>query len=148
MSENIKQNIESELLPDRRVVTRNLMMLNWDMIHLLNNESIGGNAGAVEINGKKYSCGGANGYANPETGQIIVFDNIQNIRDRKIVEENIAFTLRVAMDWKAGNFIKIVNFYVEDYNKMRLSDKAKLAIETAIAEWNLTHQYLIPSNQE
>ena len=144
----MKESIESESLPDKKIVAHNLGMLNVDMINLLMSESIGGNAGAVEINGKRYRCGGANGYANPETGEIVVFDNIQNIRDRRIVEENIDFVLRVAIDWKIGRFIKIVDFHVRDHNTRQLADKGKLVIETAIKEWNSTHQHLIPSNPE
>jgi len=147
MSDNIKTN-ELELFLDETVINRNLEMLNQDMINLLNTESIGGNAGTVDIGGKKYSCGGANGYANPETGEIIVFDNIQDIRNKKIIEENVDFTLRVAMDWQTGQFIKIVNFMVTTYNKNKLSDKAKLTIEAAINRWNIQHQYLIQPRQK
>ena len=144
MLENIKPN-KSESLPNEAVVAHNLEMLNRDMINLLNVESIGGNAGTADIDGKKYSCGTANGYANPQTGQIIVFDNIQDIRDKKIIEENAGFTLRVAINWQAGKFVKIVDFFTERYGKIKLSDQATLAIEIAINRWNAEQKRLIPS---
>lgn len=139
---------EIEINPDQAIIDHNLQMLNKDMVNFLSTESIGGNAGSIEINGKKYNCGAANGYADPETGKIIVFDNIQNIRDRKIVEDNIDFTLLVAMDWQIGEFVKIVNFFIGRYNKRTLSDRGRLAIEAAINKWNIEHNHLIPPRQK
>ncbi|OGN08706.1 MAG: hypothetical protein A3J46_06560 [Candidatus Yanofskybacteria bacterium RIFCSPHIGHO2_02_FULL_41_11] len=128
--------------PDKVVVGHNLGMLTKDMVDLLNTESIGGNAGEAEINGKKYRCGAANGFANPETGEIVVFGNIQNI-PKDIVIENVEFTLRVAMDWQTGKFIKIVQFWNPSYEKKKFSENGKLAIESAINEWNNAQESLI-----
>ena len=132
----------AETGPDRVGVSHNLGMLTKDMIDLLNTESIGGNAGEAEINGKKYKCGAANGFANPETGKIVMFGNIQNI-PKDIVSENVEFTLRVAMDWQTGKFVKIVQFWNPGHEKKKFSENGKLAIESAVSEWNKENENLI-----
>ena len=131
--------------PDKVVVSHNIEMLTKDMVDLLNTESIGGNAGTAEINGKKYRCGAANGFANPETGEIVMFGNIQNI-PKDLAVQNIEFTLRVAMNWQTGKFIKIVQFWNPSHEQKRFSGNGRLAIESAIDEWNKEHENLIQQN--
>ncbi|KKT82553.1 MAG: hypothetical protein A3B99_00720 [Candidatus Yanofskybacteria bacterium RIFCSPHIGHO2_02_FULL_44_12b] len=114
------------------VVAWNLEKLRKDMVDLLMTESIGGNAGAVDVDGKKYSCGGANGYANSETGEIIVFGNIQDIQDKKILENSSSFTLRVALDRQRG-FFKITEIL---FGSDHISGAGRLAIEEAVKRWN------------
>ncbi len=99
LHQDIKKMYDSKVESrDREIVTHNIEMLNKDMLDLLGGESIGGNAGDVEIDGKFYSCAGANGYADKKTGKIIVFGNIQDIKDKNIIENNLDFTLRVAVN--------------------------------------------------
>ena len=124
--------IESEgSAPETTVVEHNVRMLNRDMLDLIWLESIGGNAGTVEIAGKTYPCGGANGFANRETGKIVIFNNVQDVPE-EIVENNAEFTLRVAVDLEGNKLIKIVDFFDSD----NFSAKGKLAIEAAINKWN------------
>ncbi len=127
-----KMKIEFEdLVPETAIVEHNVGMLNRDMQDLLSLESIGGNAGTVEIAGKTYPCGAANGYANRETGEIVIFNNVQDVPE-EIVESNAEFTLRVALDFAGGKFIKIVDFFGSN----NFSVKGRLAIEAAISKWN------------
>lgn len=122
-------------------VLHNLDMLQHAMTKLLLVESMGGNAGAVTIDGIKYACAAANGYANPETGEIVVFGNSQNIDD-DIIKNNMEFTLRVAVDIKrlqgarpSGSsepFFNIVNFLGKEY----FVPSARRSIESAIERYN------------
>ena len=59
-------------------------------------ESLGGNAGIVEIDGHAYSCVGVNGHAYRQTGHISAFGNIQDV-DPEIVQRDGHFTLKVAV---------------------------------------------------
>ena len=137
---NQKEKLNKDDQGQETVVTEhNSQMLNHDMLRLLEAESIGGNAGSIEIDGKKYSCAAANGFANPDTGEIIMFGNIQDI-PRDIVKNNIGFTLRVAMDWQKGGFFKIVHFFVSSHDKKEFSTEGKLVIESAINKWNGEHE--------
>lgn len=115
------------------ITAKNISMLNRDMKSLLLRESFGGNAGSIEINGERYSCAGANGYADPDTGEIIIFANIQNISDRSIIDNKTSFSLRVAID-SNGKFFKIVDF-VEISDK-RLSPKGMITLNNCIDNWN------------
>jgi len=127
------------------VIEHNLTMMDEDMQKLLNTESIGGNAGVVEIDGKKHSAAGANGYEKPENGEIMMFGNFQDIKDRSITEDNAKFTLRVAMDRperiKTKNFrgfFKIVDVYLEK-NMNPLSPEGEENLRESIKRWNKTH---------
>ncbi len=112
---------------DRGVVEHNLKMLKEDMWELLKEESMGGNAGSIEVNGKRYPCAAANGYANSKTGEIIIFGNIQDI-DQKIVKSNSHITLRIEMFES-----KIIDFF----GKEKISEEGRVNIEKAIEEYNL-----------
>lgn len=83
-----------ELKFDQKIVKHNLKMLFDDMEKLLLEESIGGNAGSIEIDGKKYPCAVANGYVSQTTGEIVVFGNIQDIKNPEILKNNLGITLR------------------------------------------------------
>ncbi len=124
--ENLKRDYEQN---SKEIVQHNLKMLEKDILELLRRESMGGNAGAVEIDGKKYSCAAANGYANQETGKIAAFGNIQDI-DEEVLKNNLKFTLRVAFG--QNRFFKIVNFHRNE----RLGQEALINIEKAIEEYN------------
>lgn len=120
---------------DTKILEHNLKMLNKEMLAFINQESFGGNAGSVEIDGKRYPCAGANGYADPRTGEIKIFGNIQNI-PKDIARENVAFSLRVAMDFKNGEFMKIIGFFGAE----NFSPQGKNVIESAINQWNEEHK--------
>ncbi len=116
---------------DERITEKNFKMLQDEMGDLLFGESIGGNAGMATIEGKKYSCGAANGYANPRTGKIVMFGNIQDL-DPALMKGNVEFTLRVAFG-KPGFFkMKIVDFF----HKSRFSERGLENINKAIKKYN------------
>ncbi len=126
---SIKNNFESE---DQSIVEHNLRMMDTDMQLLLMGESIGGNASAFEIEGKYYSCGGANGYADPEIGSIVKFGNFQNLK-KEITLNNSEFTLRVAFDLRRPRgFFKIVSFSVS----RAISPRGKKNIELSVEQYN------------
>ncbi len=129
-------NIESgELIPNKEIIEHNLKMLNNEMLAFINKESFGGNAGSALMDGKRYPCAGANGYANLETGEIVIFGNIQNI-PKDLIKKNVAFSFRVAMDLRNGEFMKIIGFFGSE----NFSSQGKNAIESAIKEWNEEHK--------
>lgn len=130
-----KNNLNIEpAFSESRVIEHNLKMLDLDMARCLMEESFGGNAGNLDLEGTKYSCGAANGYANYETGEIVVFDNPQNL-DKEIVQNNVPFILRVALS-RNFKLFKIVNFIGAE----NFSTNGRLAIEVAINRWNDAHQ--------
>lgn len=128
-----RESEEEKLEYDPKIVAHNLNMLNKDMVKLLLIESIGGNADSVEIEGKRYLCGGANGYANKNNGEIIIFGNIQDVgKNTKDNTDNSDFTLRVALDSKSAGFFKIVDFFESE----NFTKEGKQNIEIAIKQYN------------
>jgi len=115
----------------------NYNMMNGEMRKLLLGESIGGNAGRVEINGEKYSCAGANCYIDPETGEIIAFGNFQDVSP-DILDRSVEVTFRVAVDFRGefsrfhGGFFKIV----ETYGLQGLNPVARRMVEESVEEYN------------
>lgn len=96
--EHILQNIPEGA--DRRVLLHNLALMygsGSSMQNLLNEESIGGNGGRERIGSVWYSCGGANGYYDVESGQVTAFGNVQDLPP-SLVDRHSEFTMRVAQD--------------------------------------------------
>ena len=58
---------------DESILSHNLVEMRSSMMHLVTNESIGGNAGKIEIGGRAFSCAAARGFADAKTGKIIAF---------------------------------------------------------------------------
>src|SRR3989338_5608370 len=85
----------SPLEANADIVAHNLQMMEEDMQILAGNESMGGNAGSLIIEGKPCSCSGLNGYADRETGRILAFGNPQNI-PQEIKNKSVGFTFREA----------------------------------------------------
>src|SRR3990172_6527278 len=56
---------------DERIISHNFDEMRSSMMRLLTVESIGGNAGFVEIGGRKLPCAAARGFADGETGEIL-----------------------------------------------------------------------------
>lgn len=147
MEQTPKQNEMSGAELEREVVIEhNLTMMSEDMQRLLGTESIGGNGGNIEIEGKMHSASGANGYARPGNGEIVLFENIQYIKDKSIVEDNAKFILRVAMDrperMKTDNFrgfFKIVGLRLEK-SKNQLSPEGEANLRESIKRWNEARQ--------
>ena len=128
--------------PRRRVAPResvaghNLSEMNSSMMQLLKTESVGGNAGRVKFGARYYSCAAANGYADPQSGRIVAFGNLQDI-SANIQEPNAKFTLRVACG--ARGFFRIVELVTEDRGRT-LSPAARKALEASVRTWNTARQ--------
>ncbi len=142
-------NIETQVSPAteleraKAVHDHNLGMLNVEMYKILEGESYGGNAGTIEIDGVRYVCAAANGYANAETGKIALFGNIQNV-DASIRRDNVPFGLRLAKGnikytadglsvespWNRTN--QIISIYDGD----RLSPQGMEGLQAAVHAYN------------
>jgi hypothetical protein len=122
------------------IVEHNLNLMRTGMRELLRYESIGGNAGFVKIDGKNYSCAGANGFADRDSGSIAEFNNIQNASQEALRKKNGGFIFRVAFDTNFGFFKILGVFYGEGKNdlgsKGQFSSKAKMNISRAVERWN------------
>ena len=117
---------------DERIISHNLDEMRSDMMRLLTVESIGGNAGFVEIGGRKLPCAAARGFADGETGEIITFGNYQNI-PKKIRDTYAEFIFRIAVDLRRRNpFYKIV----ESSLGAPLTSKAKKLLQESVERWN------------
>jgi hypothetical protein len=124
---------------DEIVVQKNLKKMNGEMMELLMSESIGGNAGTVEVDGKEYVCAAANGYADRETGEIYIFENYQNIPEN-IKDKQQHFLFRVAI---VGKYLESVNTnndrprIIDFIEKERFSERGRLSIQEAIDRFNV-----------
>lgn len=99
------QNEELEI----QVPQENLRIMNSLMQDTLYRESVGGNAGSVQIEGVAYSCAAANFYINKETGKIVIFGNFQSIPERiRDDEQYLPMVFKIAVDPKTLGFFKIV----------------------------------------
>lgn len=124
---------------DERIVEKNLEKLNTEMMQLLMNESIGGNAGTMAIDGEEYVCGAANGYADRESGEIYIFENYQNV-PVELRDNGQHFTLIAAVVGKHLEKVndnndkpRIVNFIEKD----KFSERAQLSLQEAIDRFNV-----------
>lgn len=115
---------------DASIQAQNLQIMSTEMLVLLSSESIGGNAGHEEVEGRRLPCAAANGYADPQTGKIVSFGNFQDI-PKDILKGNQEFTLRVALDIRKGHS-RIINFFGAE----KFSKKGRKNIETAIERYN------------
>lgn len=119
---------------NKETVSHNLKMMEEQMSDLALEESMGGNAGGVNINGENFSCRGLNGYADKETGRILVFGNIQDI-SKEILKAGTSFTFREAVSLRVnsnGQEKKIVDFLGSN----QFSEKGRRNIEAAIGIYN------------
>lgn len=117
---------------DERIIAHNLDQMRSPMMRLLTVESIGGNAGFVEINGRKIPCAAARGFADGQTGKIIDFGNFQNI-PKKIRNTYPEFIFRIAVDLRRRNpFYRIV----ESSFDASFTSKAKKLLQESVERWN------------
>lgn len=119
---------------DEHIVAENFAKMNTEMRKVLRSESIGGNAGSIQIEGKAYGCAGANAYVNPVSGRIEVFGNIQDIPSeltagKALLNMRVAFSMEVPTH---GGFFRIVEVFGLD----KLGAQARKAIEASIDEYN------------
>lgn len=141
---NIETVAETTPREEHEIIDLNLNMMNSDMLDLLFNESIGGNAGNYEIDGKKYFCGGANARFNRITGEIVVFGNIQDSKVQEAIRadvnnELLGMTLRVAI---GPGPRKIVDVMIKDFDEITGEDnpsieaKAKEILDKSVEAFN------------
>ena len=120
--------------PGASALSHNFLAMNSPMMKLLKTESVGGNAGRVKLDGKYYSCAAANGYADPQSGRIVAFGNVQDVSPN-IQKKNAKFTLRVACG--ARGFFRIVQLVTEDRGGGRtLSPGAREVLDQSVRTWN------------
>ena len=117
---------------DERIISHNLGEMRSSMMRLLTVESIGGNAGFVEIGGRKLPCAAARGYADGETGEIMAFGNYQDL-SKKIRNAYAEFIFRIAVDLRRRNpFYRIV----ETSAGAPFTSKAKRMLQESVERWN------------
>ena len=123
---------------DDAVVASNLAEMDGPMMRLLETESIGGNAGRVKLGGTYYACAAANGYSDPQSGQIVQFGNSQNV-SQDILDTCAAFTVRVA--YRPTMFFKIVHLVTDDRAGSRaLTPVARRALAESVRRWNASRE--------
>jgi hypothetical protein len=119
-------------------VLHNLSQMNGSMMRLLRNESLGGNAGRVNLGGRYYSCAAAHGYADPLSGRIVAFGNVQDIPLQKR-EGNAEFIMKAAFG--GLRFFRIVQFLANGGGASpELSPGARDVLEESVQQWNDTSQ--------
>ena len=117
---------------DESILEHNLDEMRSSMMRLLTVESIGGNAGIIDIGGKKYPCAAARGFADGQSGEIIAFGNYQNI-PRKIRNTYAEFIFRIAVDLQRRNpFFRIVEYSAG----ASFTSKAKKMLQESVERWN------------
>ena len=118
--------------PGERIISHNCDEMRSSMMRLLTVESIGGNAGFVEIGGRKLPCAAARGFADGETGEIITFGNYQNI-PKKIRNSYAEFIFRIAVDLRRRNpFYRIV----ESSAGPSFTSQARKVLQESVERWN------------
>lgn len=68
--------------------------MKTEMAELVLSESMGGNAGFIDVREKKYPCSGANGFFDPLSGEIKMFGNWQDVPE-EIKKNYFHFIFRV-----------------------------------------------------
>lgn len=138
MAGPIRDRSSGSSIADDPAVVHNLAQMNGPMIRLLKNESLGGNAGRANLGGRFYSCAAANGYADPLTGQIVVFGNVQDVPP-DVRAGNAAFTLKVAFG--GLRFFRIVELFTKNQpGGAPLSPDAREVLEESVQRWNHVSQ--------
>ena len=129
-------------IADDPAVMHNLVQMNGPMIRLLKNESLGGNAGRVNLGGRFYSCAAARGYADPGSGRIVAFGNIQDV-EPGVRAGNAEFAFKVAFG--GLRFFRIVQLFAKpDQGSTPLSPDAREVLEESVQKWNAASERGIP----
>lgn len=105
-----------------------------EMVLLLMEESIGGNAGHAG----QYPCIAANFFFNPFTGEIVYFGNWQHVPE-KIRENNAEGTFRLAIDWNKSWKLSVVDTYIRG----ACSDAARCCLEETVQQYNGRYGFVI-----
>lgn len=118
-----------ELLPElplsEGIIERNLHLMRTEMKTLLDDESIGGNAQSLVINGRKCPCAAVNGVIDTTNGAMKAFSNHRFSRDF----EEAGIVLRVAFD---GDASKIADWTYAS----PLQEETMRMVQECIDRWN------------
>ena len=116
------------------ILSHNLLQMRSSMTRVLMDESVGGNAGTIEMGGKLFSCAAARGFADAHSGKIMAFGNYQDVPEniRSVYPD---FVFRIAVGFGQGNpSLRII----ECYSDGSLSPQAKAMLEKTMERWNST----------
>lgn len=119
---------------EEAILSQNLVQMRSSMVHLLMDESVGGNAGTIVMGGKPFSCAAARGFADAHSGKIIAFGNYQDVPEniRSVYPE---FVFRIAIGFGHGSPLLRI---IECSSGGSFSTKAKAMLEKTIERWNCT----------
>jgi hypothetical protein len=117
-----------------KVITlKNLGKLEKDMKSLLVDESFGGNAGNVEIAGKRFSCAAANGYVVREAGEVVLFTNDQ-MPEIELPEELKKHLADISFRYILG-----LDEIEKVFGLERIFEPARKMVEDAVKIYNKKH---------
>jgi hypothetical protein len=111
------------------ILAHNLGEMNASMTRLLNVESWGGNAGHVVVDGRQYSCAVARGYADPQSGKILIFGNPQDVPEN-LRHDSAEFLFRAAAGLMLGTHL------VECSAGEPFTAAARAVLEESMRRWN------------
>jgi len=116
------------------ILSHNLLQMRSSMMRVLMDESVGGNAGTIEMGGKPFSCAAARGFADAHSGKIIAFGNYQDVPEniRSLYPE---FVFRIVVGFGQGNPLSRI---IECFSAGSFSSKAKAMLEKTMERWNST----------
>lgn len=119
-------------------VSDNVAFMNDQMIKQNRSESIGGNAGAVELDGVLYPTMGANGYVDPATGRLTAFGSPQSLTREQRTGTPICFRIAADIRVKGKGFFRITGY---DTGRVfgdtpPLTKRATRIIEESVRLWN------------
>jgi len=105
------------------------------MPSLLMQESMGGNAGKLEANGKRYPCSATNFAFDQNTGEIKCFDNPQNWpMEYRGLPRGV---FRIAIDFPGTAKYHIIEVHIEGHS----TTEAKEIIDLTVAEYNQVYGF-------
>jgi hypothetical protein len=114
-----------------------------EFIDELRGESFGGNAGFEFINeSESVSCAAVNGYAEPDSGRIITFGNVQYL-DAEVIEGKSHVSFKVGMSRQTFQ-IRILGFTAEE----SLSDEAKAVLGGTIEAYNFDSEMMAKEERQ
>ena len=119
---------------EEAILSHNLLQMRSSMMRVLMDESMGGNAGTVQIGGKPFSCAAARGFADASSGKIMAFGNYQDVPEsiRSVYPQ---FVFRIAVGFEPGNLLLRV---LECSSGDSFSSQAKVMLERTMERWNST----------
>ncbi len=118
----------------RQIVGENVGRMRTEMIEEIRDESVGGNAGSIVIDGKEYPCAGANFTADRHTGRIGAFGN-RAVAGPGEVTMAFRIAVDVGRDEDYDCFFRIVSV-VHDRKKDVIDRHAVDVLQRSVDAWN------------